>query len=121
MLRRSLKLAGLGLSFGLIGAAICAPFIHGSDMTSISRPYEKTEYTYIKDNSVPLSDSATSTSFDLEIAKAINEEREKIDLKSYDYDRSLGEAAYTRAEECEQLFSHTRPDGSDWFTVNKNI
>ena len=120
MLKHSLKLAGLCLSFGLIGAAICAPFMQNKEMISITRPYEKTEYTYINDTSVPLSDAA-STSFDLEIAKAINEEREKIDLESYDYDRSLGEAAYTRAEECETLFSHTRPDGSDWYTVNKNI
>ena len=120
MLKRILKLSGLGISICLLGAAVLAPFMQDKDMTSISRPYEKTEYTYIDNLSVPLS-GETSTAFDIEIAKAINAEREKINLESYDYNRSLGEAAYTRAEECETLFSHTRPDGSDWFTVNKNI
>lgn len=120
MLKQIIKIVGLGLSIILFGAAVAAPFMQNKEMTSISRPYEKIEYTYINDLSVPLS-GETSTAFDLEIAKAINKEREKIDLESYDYDRSLGEAAYTRAEECEELFSHTRPDGSDWFTVNKNI
>ena len=52
-MKKLLKIAGIGLSVGLIGASFCAPFIADTDMTSITRPYEKTEYTYIGEPSVP--------------------------------------------------------------------
>lgn len=120
MMKRLLKYAGLGLSFGLLGSALCSPFITNKEMTSITRPYEKTEYTYIGEPAVPLSDTSFS-SLDVEIVNTINEEREEVNLKPYEYDGSLGRAALVRAEECEQLFSHTRPDGSKWYTVNQNV
>lgn len=121
MLKRTMKIAGLFISLGLMVSAVCAPFIQSTDMTSISRPYEKTEYTYITDNEIPLSDNISFSSLDLEVVNAINEVREDADLDPYGFDRSLGEAAYVRAEECEQSFSHTRPDGSKWYTVNSNV
>ena len=121
MLKRVLKLSGLGISGCLLGAALIAPFIQSQDMTSISRPYEKTEYTYIADPSVPLSEEISFSSLDLEVVDVINEEREEMDLDPYEFDNGLGAAAYIRAEECEQLFSHTRPNGKKWYTVNQNI
>ena len=121
MLKRMLKISGLGISIVLFGAAICAPFIQSKDMTSISRPYEKTEYTYIVDPAVPLSENISFSSLDMQVVNVINEERASIGLHSYDFDENLGAAAYVRAEECEQSFSHTRPNGTKWYTVNKNI
>lgn len=121
MLKRILKLVGLGLSFGLIGASIFSVFIQNKDMTSTSRPYEKSEYTYLGDDFVPLGNDVSFSSLDLQIVNVINEERMEVDLDPYRFNRPLGEAAYIRAEECEQKFSHTRPDGSKWYTVNKNI
>lgn len=121
MLRQTLKYAGLVISFGLVGAAICSPFIQGKDMTSISRPYEKSEYTYIGDGEIPLSNDISFSSLDLQVVNVINEEREEMNLDPYMFDRDLGKAAYVRAEECEQLFSHTRPNGQKWYTVNQNI
>ena len=121
MLKRILKTLGIGISVGLLGLSLCAPFFQNQDMTSISRPYEKTEYTYIGELRPPLSDDFSFSSLDLDIVNEINEVRDDIDLDPYDFDRGLGEAAYIRAEECEQSFSHTRPDGSKWYTVNQNI
>ena len=121
MLKRILKLSGLGISITLLGASLLAPFIQSKEMISISRPYEKSEYTYIGDDFIPLSNDITFSSLDLQIVNIINEERMEADLDPYRFNRPLGEAAYIRAEECEQQFSHTRPDGSKWYTVNKNI
>ena len=121
MLKRILKLSGLGISACLFGAALVAPFMQSKDMTSISRPYEKTEYTYIGDDFIPLSNDVSFSSLDLQVVNTINKERQEIDFEPYSFSRPLGEAAYIRAEECETLFSHTRPDGSKWYTVNRNI
>ena len=53
MLKRVLKTLGIGISVGLLGLSLCAPFFQSRDMTSISRPYEATEYTYIGDTYPP--------------------------------------------------------------------
>lgn len=121
MLKKILKISGLGISICLLGATILAPFMQDKDMTSISRPYEKSEYTYIAEPYPPLSNGASFSSLDLEVVEVINEVREDEGLDSYEFDEALGEAAYIRAEECEQKFSHTRPDGTKWYTVNQNI
>ena len=118
---RILKISGLGISICLLGVALVIPFVQSKDMTSISRPYEESEYTYIGEPYPPLSEDISFTSLDLDVVNVINEVREEEDLEPYEFDRVLGEAAYIRAEECEQKFSHTRPDGSDWYTVNKNV
>ena len=121
MLKRTLKILGVSISAGLLGLSLIIPFFHSHDMTSISRPYEQTEYTYIGDTYPPLSGNVSFSSLDLEVVNVINEEREAVDLDPYEFDNGLGEAAYVRAEECEQSFSHTRPNGKKWYTVNQNI
>ena len=121
MLKRVLKTLGIGISIGLLGLSLCAPFFQSRDMTSISRPYKATEYTYIGDTYPPLSGNINFTSLDMDVVDEINEVREEMDLDPYEFDEGLGAAAYVRAEECEQKFSHTRPNGSKWYTVNQNI
>ena len=121
MLKRLLKISGLGICLVLFGMSIYPLFSHNKEMTSTSRPYEKSEYTYIVDNQTPLGDEISFSSLDLEIVNVINDERGKVNLEPYGIDQALGEAAYIRAEECEQVFSHTRPDGSGWYTVNQNV
>lgn len=39
-------------------------------------------------------------------------------LSEVRYDASLEQAANVRAQEASTSFSHTRPDGSAWYTVN---
>ena len=121
MLKRILKILGISISVGLLGFSLCVPLFQSRDMTSVSRPYEKTEYTYIADPYLPLSGTVNFTSLDMDVVDEINEVREDMDLDPYDFDEGLGRAAYVRAEECEQSFSHTRPDGSKWYTVDQNI
>jgi uncharacterized protein YkwD len=52
---------------------------------------------------------------------ATNAERAALGLSTLVVDPQLTEAAYVRAQEIVSVFSHTRPNGSDWWTVNSNV
>lgn len=51
----------------------------------------------------------------------VNQQRAQAGLPALAWDNDLELAAAVRAAECAQSFSHTRPDGSDWYTVNAQI
>lgn len=53
------------------------------------------------------------------VAELVNEERVKQGLNELVYDTDLSYAAFVRAIETEELFSHTRPDGASCFTVSE--
>ena len=42
-------------------------------------------------------------------------------IRTLKEDASLDSAASVRASEITDKFSHTRPDGSDWYTVNEDV
>ena len=52
-----------------------------------------------------------------EIIKLVNKERESRGLNKLTMDETMMSAAQVRAQEQKTQFSHTRPDGSDAFTV----
>lgn len=56
-----------------------------------------------------------------EVIAKVNQIRVANGLNSLRYDASLEGAADVRANESTVRFSHTRPDGSDWYTVNPNL
>ena len=65
-----------------------------------------------------------------QIFKLVNKERAKAGVKALTYYTVAQPAANTRAKELNELYSHTRPDGSScftvlekypWFTVGENI
>ena len=83
---------------------------------------------YIGDERTSLAskpDTSTSSSGTYEeIMKAfelVNEYRKDNNLEPYAYSIELEEAGSIRAKEASQLWSHTRPDGSEWWTVNEDI
>ena len=51
----------------------------------------------------------------------INNARTSAGLAPLSWSGGLADAAYVRAGEAVDCFSHTRPDGSDWWTVNESI
>lgn len=55
------------------------------------------------------------------VLAAINAQRSAAGLSALNKTGDLATAAYIRAKEQEQLFSHTRPNGSDWWTVNSSV
>ena len=56
-----------------------------------------------------------------EVIAKVNQIRVANGLNSLRYDASLEGAADVRANESTVRFSHTRPDGSDWYTVNPDL
>lgn len=67
---------------------------------------------------VEVEDSGTSDNeFAAEVLRLVNIEREKNGLSALKYDETLQKAAQARAEETVTYYSHTRPDGSDCFTI----
>ena len=51
----------------------------------------------------------------------INNERSKAGCNALTWSNDLAAAANVRAVEIVQNFSHTRPDGTDYWTVNSNV
>lgn len=51
----------------------------------------------------------------------VNQQRAAAGLGALVWDSDLELAAAVRAGEIVQVFSHTRPDGTDWWTVNEAI
>lgn len=56
-----------------------------------------------------------------EIVKLINEERVRVGLDELKVSAKVMQAAQIRADECTVLFDHTRPDGSGYGTVFKEV
>lgn len=64
--------------------------------------------------------SGSSADYAKEILDLVNEERAKAGAPAIKLDDELCKAAQVRAKEIGESFSHTRPDGSDCFTVLKD-
>lgn len=65
--------------------------------------------------------AAATRKVDLSIVEEINKARIANGLAELTENAQLDAAASVRAEECNTLFSHTRPDGSDWYTVDPAV
>ena len=56
-----------------------------------------------------------------EVFKLVNETRAKAGKSSLKLDEKLNMATAIRAKEISTYFSHTRPDGTPWYTVSKDV
>lgn len=80
-----------------------------------------TSISLIPVNDLSQSDnSGSSADYAKEILDLVNEERAKAGVPAIKLDDDLCKAAQVRAKEIGESFSHTRPDGSDCFTVLKD-
>ena len=59
-----------------------------------------------------------ATADDEYLLSFVNAARAEAGLSPLTMDGKLSKAAETRAAECEAKFSHTRPDGTDFYTVD---
>ncbi len=57
----------------------------------------------------------------LEAYNQVNEQRAAAGLDNLKWDQNLETVCSVRAKECSQKFSHTRPNGKAWYTVNSKI
>lgn len=104
--------------------ACIIPFLNNhAILEGAARPLENYDSgtVFIHDDPVPLGFTETTES---EILVLMNQEREELGLSNLVYDSDLTTAAQVRAEECSEPvdnFSHTRPDGEDWWTVDPDV
>jgi uncharacterized protein YkwD len=71
------------------------------------------------EESTPDDTPADEHAFIKQVVALVNQERVKEGLAPLTIDTKVQVAAQVRAKECEQLFSHTRPDGSSFSTALK--
>lgn len=71
------------------------------------------------EENVPEDNTTAEHAFIKEVVALVNAERAKEGLSPLTIDTNVQAAAMVRAQECEQLFSHTRPDGSSFATALK--
>ena len=75
----------------------------------------------LPDCNLPENDSSTNSehAFIKQVVDLVNAERAKEGLSPLTIDTKVQAAAQVRAKECEQRFSHTRPNGSSFATALK--
>ena len=83
------------------------------------------EVHYFDAEAVALADSSGDTaslrSEALRAYNLVNQERERAGLNPLTWDGNLESTSDVRAIECAREFSHTRPNGDPWYTVNSEI
>lgn len=71
------------------------------------------------ENTTPENTPVDEHAFIKEVVNLVNTERAKEGLSPLTVNTNVQAAAMVRAKECEQVFSHTRPDGSSFSTALK--
>ena len=82
------------------------------------------EFHYLDNESIALAESASDSGLRAEAIEAsnlVNEMRADAGLNELKWDINLETVASVRAKECSEKFSHTRPNGTQWYTVNSKI
>lgn len=67
------------------------------------------------------SQEATPSEYELEVLRLVNIEREKVGAQPLEFGYFIYDCAKLRAKECDSYFSHTRPDGTMFFTVFEEL
>lgn len=120
------SIMGVLLGISMLVAAGCGKSAGTIPDEAASRSKDETsQYTYIDDEAIAKAASTTPSAdtqamIDETIA-LVNEERAAEGLSALSDNQGLEQCAQVRATECATSFSHTRPDGSDWWTVNSDL
>jgi uncharacterized protein YkwD len=82
---------------------------------------------FIDDNLVPLASDVNANNtqaIDAQIQIALdatNQKRSDVGLSSLKWDSTLAQCAAVRAAEATSNWSYTRPNGTQWYTVNSQV
>lgn len=121
--------AGLCAVFAF-GVLTCARLNTGGEIFTVAANRSYDPYAteiFMDENMSPLADKVDANSTEAikaEIRVALDEtnrEREEAGLDALVWDASLAQCAAVRATEATQNWSHTRPNGSAWWTVNSQV
>lgn len=105
----------------------CGTILNGVDSNSAIRTsaeIQSEQCHYFDDEALASADSSKDSSLRADAIKAnnlVNEIRTEEGLDELSWDMNLETVANVRAKECSESFSHTRPNGSQWYTVNSKI
>lgn len=111
-------------------AGVCVFYARGQqgivDETAVVRKQgEGAGKIFIDDQSLALAGAAESSTDITNAANSalamVNVQRAAAGLADLSWSQGLADAASVRAKEIVSTFSHTRPDGSDWWTVNSSL
>ena len=126
-MKRILAISMLICIIVLICGTILIGCQHGVPDKSAQRLYSdisSEQYHYLDNEAIALADSINDTGLRSEALEAyneVNEIRAKAGLDQLSWDSNLETVASVRAKECSEKFSHTRPNGQQWYTVNSKI
>lgn len=128
--------AGLLLSVMVVSLAGCGNKGKGLDDQAAVRVYDPTDTSvYIDDEYTALIGSVENAAMTeaekqrsaelramaVEALELVNLQREAYGLPVLAWNDELASAAQVRATEIVTVFSHTRPNGTDWWTVNGEL
>lgn len=131
------KILAIGLFAAMVFSTVaCGSVVEELDDQAAVREYDPNDTSvYIVDEDTALIGSvADATMTEAEIQRsaelramaveafnACNEQRAAVGLPAYVWVDDLAVAAQVRAKEIVSVFSHTRPDGTSYWTVNGNL
>lgn len=122
-MKKRLKKIGKQMLALILSVIIVAGFMHHckplQDASSAFREVDY-EYTVLLEEDIPLG-VAEQASVCLQALKLINDYRAEFGLGALLWNRDLEAAAAIRADEAGVCWSHTRPNGKPWYTVNPSI
>lgn len=89
-----------------------------------TRTVDSNDIYYFDEEAIAMSDILVNGNLRetaLEAYNQVNNIRTEYGLNTLRWDGKLEQVAEVRARECCQSFSHTRPNGTQWYTVNSKI
>lgn len=109
-----------------MGTVSILPFVFSGGIDNSAVRYKSVgDVFYFDSEAVALSNAsdvdAGLRAVALEANNLVNEEREAVGLDNLKWDQNLETVSHVRAKECSEKFSHTRPSGKQWYTVNSKI
>lgn len=133
MKKKWIKLVATVLAFALVvtGATIgyqrfsITPAENMEDVAVREKTPDDANMVYFDDQAIALAEAAVNTEMAANFTSQakiafdqVNDIRVKNGLNALTWNSSLESAALVRAREATDVWSHTRPDGSDWWTVD---
>lgn len=121
------------ITMGVLGITVIGgAFLFGKHESGIddagslrtARDIASDEFTYLDYEALAGADSTDTSELRSDALRAynlVNEERADAGLEELTWSPDLESTAAVRAEEASRSFSHTRPDGTQWYTVNSEI
>ncbi len=95
------------------------PKSENTETEKVEKPNDtKNEETTIEpETTQPITTDHIPTEIELEVLKLMNQERAKEGLSALTYNSTIYDCGVIRANECLTKWSHTRPDGTQYWTV----